>query len=335
MKKLPSLAEYFVKNAPEYGASVLLESEYQYAGMIEFSNGNRRFFKYNHIDINTVGSSEIVKDKAYSQFFLKKLGYRSIAGETFYSDEWARDIGSQRTSKKVAEYIAKIGLPVFIKPNNSGMGYGVAKINSEAQISEAINQAMQYDKIILVQKALEDMIDVRFVIFAGEVICVYSKKPLSVTGDGEHTIEELFVQKKEVFQTLGRSLSVNINDYRIKNILGNLNIDNTFIPKKGKEIELLSNANLSQGAEGFDLTDTISNEWKKWAIELSQKMNLTLCGIDVLIKDMNIGPAGDNYAMLEINGSPGLSHYKTLSPMALERTEDLYKKILDYMAHGK
>ena len=336
MKHLPSLSGFFKEHAPGYGGEVILEPQYGYAGCIKFPNGNISYFKYNHIDINTVGASEIAKDKDYCAYFLCQLGYNTIPGKTFYSDEWAGTIQSDQTIDKAIGYISSIGYPVFIKPNSSGLGYGVARIDNETQIETSLSQAFLFDKIILIQKAVENMIDIRVVVFAGEVICAYKKESLSIIGDGISTIEKLFEQKINTLKNNHREISVTLDDYRTKSILEKRNLTAQSVLKDGEKLYLLYNANLSQGADGFDISNTMSDSWKKWAIKLAHDCNLALCGIDILVKnDMQHDMNKEDYVILEINSSPGLGHYKTLSNEAREKTEQLYKKILEYLSHEK
>lgn len=331
MKKLPSMSEFFLQNAPKLGAKILIDPNFGYAGRIEFPNGNVRFFKYNHIDINTVGSSEIAKDKDYAAFFLKELGYSTIPGQTFFSDEWARDIGSDQTKQKAIEYAEMIGFPVFVKPNSSGLGYGVAQVGNVDELSRALDEAYIYDRVVLVQKPVIGMSDYRIVVFAGEVVCAYRKIPLTIIGDGEKTVAELFEQKKKSLGEVGRSASIELSDYRIQNTLKHLGWNTDSVVEKDAAVQLLQNANMSQGGDGFDETDEISDAWEKWATDLSKKMNLTLCGIDVLVERDLSGEVGD-YAILEINNSPGLNHYRTLSEESEKRTQKFYHDMLQYLA---
>ena len=128
----------------------------------------------------------------------------------------------------------------------------------------------------------------------------------------------------------GRPLSLSFDDKRIADYLAHQNIELSQVIEVGCEIEFLPNANLSMGATGKDITEELSNEWQEWAIALAKKMNLKLVGIDLLVKDLSdeIG----EYAILEINHSPGLAHYKTLAEESKRRVENYYKSILEFLS---
>lgn len=68
------LGKMLKKIAPHIGASVFLEPEWNIAGQITFKNGKKPYFRYNTLDLNPVGASDIAKDKDYASIFMKRLG---------------------------------------------------------------------------------------------------------------------------------------------------------------------------------------------------------------------------------------------------------------------
>ena len=52
-------------------------------------------------------------------------------------------------SEKLENFIKKVGLPVFIKPNEGGSSFGTFKIESKKQISEAIKDAFEHSNVIV------------------------------------------------------------------------------------------------------------------------------------------------------------------------------------------
>jgi D-alanine-D-alanine ligase len=61
----------------------------------------------------------------------------------------------QETDMQTEELIAEIGLPMVIKPNNSGSSVGVTIVKDESQIEEAIKSAFEYDNVIMCEKYIE------------------------------------------------------------------------------------------------------------------------------------------------------------------------------------
>src|SRR3989338_2149629 len=93
--KGPLLGKIIKKLAPKIGATVILEPEWNIAGQIIFKNGRKRYLKYSSLDLNTLAASDIAKDKDYANFFMKRMGYPTIQGKTFFSNERAEKIGSE------------------------------------------------------------------------------------------------------------------------------------------------------------------------------------------------------------------------------------------------
>lgn len=54
----------------------------------------------------------------------------------------------------VDDVVAKLGLPLFVKPANAGSSVGVVKVNKKEEYAAAIAEAMKYDRKVLVEKAI-------------------------------------------------------------------------------------------------------------------------------------------------------------------------------------
>lgn len=57
--------------------------------------------------------------------------------------------GENISSKAIIE---KLGLPVFVKPNESGSSYGVSKVKTEAELIPAIEKAFTEDNSVLIEE---------------------------------------------------------------------------------------------------------------------------------------------------------------------------------------
>ena len=51
--------------------------------------------------------------------------------------------------------IEKLGLPVFVKPSNSGSSVGIKKANTKEELIEAIKYAAEFDRKILIEEAIK------------------------------------------------------------------------------------------------------------------------------------------------------------------------------------
>ncbi|MEN9920593.1 MAG: hypothetical protein RL538_486 [Candidatus Parcubacteria bacterium] len=317
--------------APTIGASVLMEPEWKIAGQITFKSGKRSYFRFNTLDINPMGSSEIARDKDYSFFFMKSLGYSVVPdSRAFYSKEWATVIGAPEQNIDAAyAHAKKIGFPVIVKPNNGTHGKGVAVVSNKREFYPALREIFKSDRVALVQQYVSGK-DYRLVVLDDEVISAYERIPLNVTGDGKSSIQELMEAKQKTFSKLGRDTIINFKDRRILKKLKNCGYTLSSIPTKGEKLFLLDNANLSTGGDSVDVSNNIHPHFKDLAVRLTKDMGLRLCGVDLMIKG-NIYEDSQEYWILEINSAPGLDHYVKTGKAQEKIVESLYTKILKHM----
>lgn len=329
--KIALLGKLLAKIAPNIGASVLLEPEWNVVGQIIFKNGKKSYFRYNTLDLNPMGASEIARDKDYSNFFMQKIGYPIVPkSKTFFSEKWGRTIGSpERNIEAAYRYAQKIGLPVIVKPNSGSQGFGVSLIHNKKEFFDSVKNIFKYDKIVLVQKPVYGK-DYRLVILDNKLISAYERIPLNIVGNGKSTIAKLLEIKQKQFLVSGRDTKIKITDPRIIRKLKHQGLDFQSIPNKNQKVFLLDNANLSTGGDSLDVTDKVHPDFKKLAIELTRDMGLRLCGVDLMING-DISQQNKEFWILEINSAPGLDHYAKIGKEQEKIVEDLYLEILKHL----
>jgi len=320
------LGSLLTKLAPKLGARVLVEPEWGVVGQITFPGGKRRYFRYNTLDLNPVGASDVAKDKDYAAFFMRKLGYPVVEGKTFFSKEWAKTIGSKRDIDAAYRYARKLGLPVIVKPNSGSQGGGVALVHNKKDFYAAMRRIFKNDKIALVQRYVSGK-DYRIVVLDTKIISAYERIALNVTGDGRSTISQLLRKKAKSFIASSRDTQLKLDDPRIAGKLKQQGLSMRSVPAKGKTVLLLDNANLSTGGDSIDVTDIVHPEFRKLAVRLTRDMGLRMCGVDLMI-DGTIGEKPRTYHVLEINAAPGLDHYVKGGKAQEKIVEDLYLKVL-------
>lgn len=318
------------KIAPKIGAKVISEPKWGIVCQVTFKNGVKKYSRFNSIDVNTLGSSEIAKDKDYATFFMKKMGYPTIEGKAFCSPSWAKTIGSKDTLHIAYKYANKLGFPVIVKPNSGSQGTDVSLIYNKEEFYESINKVFENDRMALVQKYIQGK-DYRMVVLEDDIISVYERIPLSIIGDGKSTINKLLHKKIIKFKKEKRFINIEASDIRIKKKLKHQNMSFTFIPKNKQKVYLLDNANLSSGGDAVDMTSKINSSFKKLVIKLTKDMGLKLAGVDVIIEKGDITQRPIKYKIIEINSAPGLDHYVTTGKKQQKIVEDMYLKILKSM----
>lgn|SRR3989344_4094640 len=325
------LGRLFKKLAPRIGARVHLEPEWGIVGRITFKSGRHSYFRYNTLDINSTGSADVARDKDYSNFFMSSLGYPTVPGsKTFFSDEWAEAIGSPRRKIDAAyRHARKLGFPVVVKPNSGSQGTAVSIVYNRQEFYEAMHAIFKKDRIALVQQVVGNR-DYRLVVLDNKIISAYERFPLNVTGNGRHSIRKLLEKKQDQFHAVGRDTRIKVDDPRIRRKLRHQGLSLRSVPKKGKVVYLLDNANLSSGGDSIDVTRDVNPAFRKLAIKVTRNMGLRLCGVDLMV-DGNISQKPRKYWILEINAAPGLDHYAKIGPEQEEVVERLYLEVLKHM----
>ena len=331
--KYPYTSKLIEQIAPEINARVELEPEFQFAGEIIFSNGKRHLFRNTDLNINFAAAVAIAKDKGYTSYLLKKYGFRVPRGQTFFSESLLPnlyDLHKRRDLESACKYADEIGYPVIVKPNNLSQGTLVCKVHNDDELRAIGKMIFERTNVMLVQEVCIGK-DYRIVVLGDEIISAYQRLPLTVTGDGESTIESLLLQKQSKFTDLSRpNAEIKLEDFRIWAKLEYSGLGRDSVLSNGESLILLDNANLSTGGDAIDVTDTLHHSYAELAINIAKTMGLGLSGVDIICPNAEEA-LSDNYWVIEVNGSPGLDNYAAIGDKQAERVKSLYKKALQFL----
>ncbi|MDP2649191.1 MAG: D-alanine--D-alanine ligase, partial [bacterium] len=82
----------------------------------------------------------------------------------------------------VREKIAKLGFPLFVKPVHLGSSIGIAKAADQTQLLQVIEVALHYDEKVLVEKSVENLVEVTLPIMGNdEPRLALPERPLNKT----------------------------------------------------------------------------------------------------------------------------------------------------------
>lgn len=322
----PFLGPLLAKLAPSIGATVTIEPVWGIVGQIAFKNGRKRYFRYNSLDLNTLGASEVAKDKDYANFFLASAGYPIVPGKAFYSREWSEAIEVPHDPEAAYAFAKELGFPVVVKPNSGSQGSGVNVAHTKRDLTRALRTVFTQDRVALIQKLVAGR-DYRIVVLDGEVISAYERIPLNVTGDGKSSIRTLLEKKQAAFQKSGRDTRIVVDDEHILRKLARTGYSLASIPAAGVRVSLRDNANLSTGGDSIDVTLTLHPEFRRLAASITNDMGLRFCGVDLMVEG-TLADVPSTYWVLEVNSAPGLDHYVRTGSAQEKIVEDLYRKVL-------
>lgn len=128
--------------------------------MIHGKNGEdgilASIFEFLHIPYvgNKPAPSMITMDKIYTKDILELNHIKTAKYQSFmkYNDTYICDGKSCSFDEVLKQILDKLSFPMFVKPANSGSSIGVGKANDTDELKQAIREAFEIDKRILVEE---------------------------------------------------------------------------------------------------------------------------------------------------------------------------------------
>lgn len=282
------------------------------------SSGEREHrFESSKGDKTTELAYEVCDNKYLTKEYLQKAGVPVADGKSFPEGASNEDI---------IEYANKLGYPLVIKPISANGGKGVvSNIESQKELEDALSYVryeLDYPEIIVESFVYGN--EFRFIVVDDEVVGVLNRVPANIIGNGKDTIKELIKAKNEERRKNPHLKSRMIKiDRTVIDLLHESGYNLKTIPKEGELVQLRLTSNLSTGGDSIELTEVISPELKKIAIEGTKAIpGLTVSGMDIIVNSDN-----KSGVIIEANTRPGLGGH--LFPV--EGTpRDIPKDIVDY-----
>lgn len=254
------------------------------AAMTSFTSG---------IGIEMAGDKEDTK-KLLSQFYIPVP-----KGIVVYEEE------ELLQSIKINEVV----FPLVIKPVDGNHGRGIT-INVKT-INEAIVAFKIASKIssgVIIEEFIEGF-DYRFLVINYKMVAVAKRTPAMIMGDGKFTIQQLIEQvnsdpkRGEGHEKVLTTIKV---DEITTNILSKKGLTLNVVLPLGEILFLKDTANISSGGTSTDVTDIVHPHNKSLVERIARIMNLDICGIDVVAKDINLPITRAVGGVVEVNACPGL-----------------------------
>lgn len=110
------------------------------------------------IGIPYVGSrvlgSALGQDKVVMKQIFESLDLPCVKYTWFFDNEYVED------AETIKKDIKKLGYPVIVKPATLGSSVGITFVKKEEEIDDAIVEAIKYDTKVVVEKAVENLVEV-------------------------------------------------------------------------------------------------------------------------------------------------------------------------------
>jgi len=216
-----------------------------------------------------------------------------------------------KAADAISDYTKYKKQKIVIKPKTSNYGIGIhilPQYHTEKDFQTAIKETFRHDQEILVEQFIEGL-EYRFLVIGSRVIAVIQRIPANVIGDGDSNISQLIaIKNKDPNRGHGYKTpleKINIGSIE-KEILKTQRLTPKSIPKKGKQIFLRKNSNISTGGDSIDATNYVHKSYKQLAAKTTKAVGAAICGVDIIIKNGKRPATSSNYAILEVNYNPVL-----------------------------
>jgi len=101
-----------------------------------------------YVGAGVLGSA-IGMDKDVQKRLLRDAGIPIVPFEVVREGEW------RAAPAEVRRRVSSLGATVFVKPANLGSSVGISRATNDAELSAAIEEALRYDRKILVERAID------------------------------------------------------------------------------------------------------------------------------------------------------------------------------------
>lgn len=200
---------------------------------------------------------------------------------------------------------------LVVKPNATNFGTAVFIFKRpfcRADFSRAAEAAFREDSIVLVEDFIRGA-EYRFLVIDGVTRAVLHRVPANVTGDGVSSVARL-IEAKNADPRRGEGYVRPLEKLRLgpeeTRYLADRGLSPDSVPEAGLTVYLRENSNISTGGDSLDYTDDVHEGYKDLAVAAAAAAGAKICGVDMMIEDVEAEPTGDNYGIIELNFNPAL-----------------------------
>lgn len=292
-----------LKSAIKMGVQFkILDERENFVFLENRTTGQSHFVKQaTKTNLDRYGSVLAMENKNVTKYILSKDGINVPKGYAFTSIEDALSAFEDSRNDRLT----------VIKPNNTNFGIGITILKepySREEYTKAIEFAFEHDDTVLVEEFHSGK-EYRFLVIDGEVIGVLNREAANVIGNGKSTIGEL-IESKNLDPLRGRGyvtpLEVIDMDVILIDYLSKQGLTLDSIPAEKERIYLRENSNISTGGDSIDFTDDVHISYKNKAIRAVSAIGADICGVDMIIQDIEAPADDENHTIIELNFNPAI-----------------------------
>lgn len=138
--------------------------------------------------LRMAGVAYVGCDQEASVIAMNKLLAKTVASAAGIPTNQYMGLGKsefENESPRVKDQIAKLGYPVFVKPVHLGSSIGITRVQTAADISNALEVAFHYDDQVIVEQEVPNLVELTLPIMgeSNDPIPALLEQPLTKPGD--------------------------------------------------------------------------------------------------------------------------------------------------------
>ncbi len=241
--------------------------------------------------INSAVAYTISRDKSHTKSVLSTAGLPVISGGLFFAHTLRaalRDTG--REVAEAAAFAARLGFPVFCKPNAGSRGDFAEIIPDEAAMHAYAARLAPHHESFLVEPLIHGT-EHRILVKDGRVVFHAVKASPEIIGDGRTSIAALAA-------ALDRNVAPGVSAAAITSHRPD------YVPAPGERIALPGRRNLSAAGGIETVSEQAPPPLAALALSAVEALSLRIGAVDLF----DLSSAGDSSdpVIIEVNGNPGL-----------------------------
>ncbi len=245
--------------------------------------------------------SELTSAVAMSRCADKRVTVRLLAQAGLKVPQQALAADAEHNAAFLREHGA-----VVVKPVDGEQGKGISVNLTDAEdIEAAIENASHFCPRVLLEQFCEGQ-DLRIVVINHQVVAAALRKPATVVGDGESSIEQLIdKQSRRRAAATGGESRIPV-DGETRRCIGLQGFSLEDVLPYGESLAVRKTANLHTGGTIHDVTDQLHPALKNAAEHASRVLDIPVTGLDFLVPAVD----GPDYVVIEANERPGLANHE-------------------------
>jgi cyanophycin synthetase len=213
------------------------------------------------------------------------------------------------------EFLQRGPVPCVLKPVGDSGGSGVTSgVRTLANLMRARLRAWRIDERLLLERQIAGE-NYRLLFLDGELLDVVRRGAPKVTGDGRSSIEELIEAENarraaREEQALFWRLDIDLDCLFTLEALG---LTPASVPAQGETLAVKTVVNQNTAEDNETVREQLSEELIAQARAAAEVVGVRLAGVDLITRDLTRPLSESGGAIIEVNGTPGLSyHYDVL-----------------------